>query len=87
VVTEIRCLSCQDRVCKFVKVERSHVRVSHCLANLARAEQHTDIWLGSGLDDILQELENDHLVILFIFNKVPTLHAKKTTFSICFFSL
>jgi hypothetical protein len=33
-VYKIKRLSLLDRVCKFVRVDRSHVRVSHCLANL-----------------------------------------------------
>ena len=63
-VTEIRRLASQDRIYVFVKVERSQVRVSHCLANLARAELCTKTWLGSAPDVVLQELENDLCVSL-----------------------
>jgi ribonuclease HI len=38
-VSEIkRCFSL-DRMCKFVRVDRSQIRVSHCLANFARVER------------------------------------------------
>jgi ribonuclease HI len=63
-VSEILNLARQSRVCDFVKVERSHVRVSHCLANYARAERRTSFWLGSGPKNVLQVLENDRLVTL-----------------------
>ena len=42
--------------------DRSQVRVSHCLASLAKAEHRTDMWLGSGPDDILHVLEHDRFV-------------------------
>jgi hypothetical protein len=60
-ISEIK-LSSQTRVYDFVKVERLQVRVSHCLANFARAERHIAIWLGSGPDVVLQDLEHDRLV-------------------------
>jgi ribonuclease HI len=63
-VSEIKRLSCLDRTCKFVKVDRSQIRVSHCLANFARAENQTDFWLGSGPDIMLQELGLERLVTL-----------------------
>jgi hypothetical protein len=44
IISDIRFLSNQDRVCKFVKVDRSEVRISHCLANFARAEERTVVW-------------------------------------------
>jgi hypothetical protein len=50
------------RICEFVKVKHSHVRVSHYLANLARAECRTFIWLGSGPDDTLQMLDHDRFI-------------------------
>jgi ribonuclease HI len=56
-VSEIKYLSSHDRVCVFVKVERSQVRVSHCLANLVRTERCIATWLGSGPEDVLHILE------------------------------
>jgi hypothetical protein len=64
VVWEIKRLSSLDCVCKFVEVERSQIRVSHCLANLARADHQTDVWLGSGPEIMFQELERECLVTL-----------------------
>jgi hypothetical protein len=43
-------------------VERSQIRVSHNLANLARVDLSTAFWLGSGPDAILQILEQDRRV-------------------------
>uniref|UniRef100_A0ACD5WUJ1 Uncharacterized protein n=1 Tax=Avena sativa TaxID=4498 RepID=A0ACD5WUJ1_AVESA len=63
-IAEIKTLSCQNRMCHFVKVELSQVRVSHYLANFARTERRTATWLGSGPDAILQELEHDRDVTL-----------------------
>jgi hypothetical protein len=63
-ISEIKRLSSQDRVCKFVKVDRSQIRVSHCLANFARAEHQTDVWLDSGPEIMIRELEAEHLVTL-----------------------
>jgi ribonuclease HI len=61
-VSEIRTLCNQEHECVFVKVERSQVRVSHDLANYARLERLTDLWLGSGPDVVLQALEHEQLV-------------------------
>jgi hypothetical protein len=61
-VSEIKRLASQDRVCTFVKVEHSRVRVSHYLVNLVRVEHRTQFWLGSGTEDALQLLESDHSV-------------------------
>jgi hypothetical protein len=61
-VDELKALVNQDRVCKFVKVERSQVRVSHVLANSARAERRNAFWLGSGPEAVLQLLDHDRLV-------------------------
>jgi hypothetical protein len=58
-ISDIKSLSSQGRACKFVKVERSQIRVSHCLANLARTDRCTLTWLGSGSDDIVQFLKLD----------------------------
>jgi hypothetical protein len=63
-VYEIRALANQGRICTFVKVERSQVRVSHFLANFARMEHRTAVWLGSGLEEVLQLLEHDRIVTL-----------------------
>jgi hypothetical protein len=63
-VSEIKRLSLLDRVCKFVRVDRSQVRVSHCLANFARAECQTDVWLDSGPEIMFRELELERLVTL-----------------------
>jgi hypothetical protein len=52
-ISDIKSLSSQGRACKFVKVERSQIRVSHCLANLAQTNRCTLTWLGSGPDDIV----------------------------------
>ena len=60
IISDIRFLSNQDRVCKFVKVDRSEVRISHCLANLARAAV---VWPGSGSDVVIQELQLELSVI------------------------
>ena len=49
------------RVCTFVKVDRSEVRASHCLANLTRAEHRTEFWLGSG-PEVVQALDRKLLV-------------------------
>jgi ribonuclease HI len=63
-ISDIKNLSSCDRLCKFVKVERSQVRVSHCLANFARTERRTVMWLGFGSEDVLQVLDHDRLVTL-----------------------
>jgi ribonuclease HI len=59
---EIKLLVNVSRIVSFVKVDRSQVRVSHCLANFARAEARTDFWLGSGPDCVLQALDLDRHV-------------------------
>jgi hypothetical protein len=61
-VEEIKLLMNGDRNISFVKVDRSQVRVSHCLAKFARAEAQTDMWLGSGPEYVLEVLELDLLV-------------------------
>ena len=63
-ILEIRNLVTGNRVCKFVKLDRSQVRISHCLANWARAESKTQFWFGSGPDVVIQALASDTLVIL-----------------------
>ena len=62
-ISEIKLLASGDRVCKFVKVDRGQVRVSHCLANLARAENLSMFWLGSEPEVVLQVLEVEPSVI------------------------
>jgi hypothetical protein len=64
IVSEIRNLASQGRVCDFIKVERSQVKVNHCLTNYARKERRTFFWLGSGPENVLQFLEHDRLIIL-----------------------
>jgi hypothetical protein len=64
--SEIKRLSSLDRVCKFVKVDRSQVRVSHCLANFARAEYQSNVWLGSGPESMIRELDLERLVTLSV---------------------
>jgi type III secretory pathway component EscS len=59
---EIKLLVNVSRIVSFVKVDRSQVRVSHCLANFARAEARTDFWLGSGPECVLQALDLDRHV-------------------------
>ena len=63
-VSEIKFLSSISSVCSFVKMERSQVRVSHHLANLARMERRSELWVGLGPEDFLQLLELDRYVIL-----------------------
>jgi hypothetical protein len=48
-VSQIKFLASQRSECSFVKVERSQVRVSHDLANLARLENLNATWLGTDL--------------------------------------
>jgi hypothetical protein len=63
-VSDIKSLLSASRVCLFVKVERSQVRVSHHLASLARVERLLNIWFGAGPEDVLQLLELDRCVTL-----------------------
>jgi hypothetical protein len=62
IISDIKLLASLDRVCKFVKVDRSEVRASHCLANFTRTEHNTSVWLGSGPDVAIQELERELVV-------------------------
>jgi ribonuclease HI len=62
-VSQIKFLASQRSECSFVKVERSHVRVSHDLANLARLENLNATWLGTGPDAVSETLGLDRLVI------------------------
>lgn len=39
IIAEIKRFSSVDSVCKFVKVDRSQVRVSHCIVNFAKTER------------------------------------------------
>jgi hypothetical protein len=61
-VNEIKSLASILCQCRFVKVERIQVRVSDFLANLARLQRQSMIWLGSGPEDVLQLLELDRSV-------------------------
>jgi ribonuclease HI len=47
---ELKSLASLERICSFVKVDHSQVRVSHCLANFARVEFQTSVWFGTGPD-------------------------------------
>jgi hypothetical protein len=58
-ISDIKSLSSQGRACMFVKIERSQIRISHCLANLAWSDSCFLTWLGSGPDNIVQFLELD----------------------------
>jgi hypothetical protein len=59
-ISEIRDMFNSNRVISFVKVDRMQNRVSHCLANLARTEARTAVWLGSGPEVVFAQ---DLLVI------------------------
>jgi hypothetical protein len=62
-ISDIKFLAGQDRVSNFVKVDRSKVRVSHCLTNFARVEQRTVIWLRSAPPYVVfQEVESELFV-------------------------
>jgi hypothetical protein len=50
VIDEIKRLSSVNRVCNFAYVDRGQGRVSHCLANWARAECRTSCMLRSSPD-------------------------------------
>jgi hypothetical protein len=63
IISGIRLLANCDRLCKFVKVDRLEVRVSHCLANFARTDHIRDVWHGSGPDFVFQEFDRELLVI------------------------
>jgi ribonuclease HI len=62
-IADIKRLAKNYRVCKFVKVDRSQVRSSHCLANMARAEHKSMVWLGSSPDCVRQVLESELSVL------------------------
>jgi ribonuclease HI len=62
-ISEIKSLASGDRLCKFVKVDRGQVRVSHCLVKWARSDHRTAVWLGSGSDVVIQALEVESSVI------------------------
>jgi ribonuclease HI len=62
IISDIKLLARQSRFCKFVKVDRSEVRASHFLANLARVENRTEFWFGSSPD--FQELNHELAVTL-----------------------
>jgi ribonuclease HI len=62
IISEIKFLMQGTRVISFVKVDRTQNRVSHCLANLARADSRTMVWLGAGPECVHQALDLDLLV-------------------------
>jgi hypothetical protein len=76
-ISDIKSLSSQGRACKFVKVERSQIRVSHSLANLARTNRCTLTWLGSGLMTLFSSFS---LITLepILSNKVASYPQKKS---------
>lgn len=61
-VTDIRDLVNATRRFSIVKVDRTQNRASHCLANYARTEARTAVWLGSGPEVLSQEVDHDLLV-------------------------
>jgi ribonuclease HI len=61
-ISFIRNLCSSTRTIYTVKVDRSQNRMSHCLANLARIEGQTDIWIGSGPEGLSQVYDQDILV-------------------------
>jgi ribonuclease HI len=58
-ISEIKVLASGSSVCNFVKVNRSQVRISHCLANLARTENITQFRLGSSPECVTQALVDE----------------------------
>jgi hypothetical protein len=62
VLLDIKALVKDSRTCNLVKVDRSQVRISHCLANWARAEDRTSLWFGSGPECVLQVLASELIV-------------------------
>jgi ribonuclease HI len=62
IISEIKFLMQGTRVISFVKVDRTQNRVSHCLANLARAHSRTMVWLGAGPECVHRALDLDLLV-------------------------
>jgi hypothetical protein len=69
-IAEIKVLASGSGVCSFVKVDRSQVMISHCLVNLARADNITPFRLGSGPECVVHALDVESLVILFLLIKV-----------------
>jgi hypothetical protein len=61
-IAEVKNLVNQSQVCSFVKGDRSQVRVTHFLANLARVEHCNNLWLGSESEAVLRILGNNRLV-------------------------
>jgi ribonuclease HI len=53
--------SLKESMCidSFSKVDRSQNSASHSLANYGRLNNHTDVWLGSGSDSLLDALLKD----------------------------
>jgi hypothetical protein len=62
-ISEIRDMFNSNRVISFIKVDRMQNRINHCLANLARTEARTAVWLGSGPEVLSQVFAQDLLVI------------------------
>jgi ribonuclease HI len=72
-VLDIRLLLSQRLDFSIVKVVRVQVRVSHCLANFARTEHRSMIWLGSGPECVLQELEQELLNEIYFYPQKNTI--------------
>jgi hypothetical protein len=62
-ILEFKSLASFGKLCKFVKVDRGQVRVSHCLANWARIESRTFVRFVSARDVDPRELELELRVI------------------------
>jgi hypothetical protein len=58
-VAEAKTLKDSMRIVSFLKVDRSQNSASHSLANYGRLNNHTDVWLGSGKDSLLDALLRD----------------------------
>jgi hypothetical protein len=64
-IKEIQVLASESRVCKFVKLDRSQVRISHWLIawSIGPEQRAKLIWFDSVPDVLLQSLESELLVI------------------------
>jgi ribonuclease HI len=65
-ISDIKNLAVHERIMSFVKVDRIQNRVSHLLANLARLEQRTFVWLGSGPETSVQASIHERPVTLSV---------------------
>ena len=62
-ISEIKELVSGSTIISFVKGDRSQNRASHYLANLARVEGRTVVWIGSAPEGLSQVLIQDNSVI------------------------